>query len=269
MLAQTTSPEPTEPPEETAPVVDTDGDQDGVSDASDNCPTVFNPSQSNLDGDDKGDHCDERFDLPDECGAFDEVIQVAAATVPGTGGGDTETQPLCVSVTSLPIIQEAVPGVPPLIVTETYAVIDVSMEQLIAIEGEGVEIIATDAFAGIDAVELIEARIVSQPAVALETVVVDFLPDVSPEVLELVPDEQVAAQPDETLEAFPQVYWVEVRLSVIDLVGAERIIEFDPALLQLAPGRFEFFELELDPSFEVEGFAPSESTTTTTTEPDG
>lgn len=38
--------------------VDTDADDDGVSDASDNCPTTPNPDQSNADGDAEGDACD-------------------------------------------------------------------------------------------------------------------------------------------------------------------------------------------------------------------
>lgn len=39
-----------------------DNDGDGVPDKTDNCQKVFNPSQSNLDGDKKGDACD-RFPL--------------------------------------------------------------------------------------------------------------------------------------------------------------------------------------------------------------
>src|SRR3954449_8753320 len=37
---------------------DTDDDDDGVADLSDNCPTLFNNSQANFDGDPLGDACD-------------------------------------------------------------------------------------------------------------------------------------------------------------------------------------------------------------------
>ena len=48
-VTQPSSPPPPPPP---------DGDGDGVADASDNCPSVSNPSQENIDGDSTGDHCD-------------------------------------------------------------------------------------------------------------------------------------------------------------------------------------------------------------------
>jgi len=41
-------------------IIDTDGD--GIPDASDNCPTIYNPSQSDSDGDGIGDACDTDFD---------------------------------------------------------------------------------------------------------------------------------------------------------------------------------------------------------------
>jgi hypothetical protein len=43
---------------------DTDDDNDAVADASDNCPLVANPSQSNVDGDSLGDACDLIDDRP-------------------------------------------------------------------------------------------------------------------------------------------------------------------------------------------------------------
>src|SRR5207247_8416854 len=45
-----------------APSSDQDGD--GIPDGSDNCPTVFNPSQADGDGDAAGDACDNCPSLP-------------------------------------------------------------------------------------------------------------------------------------------------------------------------------------------------------------
>ncbi|MCA9523503.1 MAG: amidohydrolase family protein [Myxococcales bacterium] len=42
----------------TGDITPTDSDGDGVPDDKDNCPTIFNPSQSNKDGDSLGDDCD-------------------------------------------------------------------------------------------------------------------------------------------------------------------------------------------------------------------
>jgi hypothetical protein len=51
----TPSPNPTS----TGGACDVDQDGDGLCDDEDNCPTVFNPDQSDLDGDDIGDVCDD------------------------------------------------------------------------------------------------------------------------------------------------------------------------------------------------------------------
>ncbi len=48
---------------DTAGLADTDGD--GITDASDNCPTVPNPDQADRDGDGVGDACDDCPDTPD------------------------------------------------------------------------------------------------------------------------------------------------------------------------------------------------------------
>lgn len=44
---------------------DSDDDNDGINDASDNCPTVSNPGQEDTDGDNIGDACDPTDDDPD------------------------------------------------------------------------------------------------------------------------------------------------------------------------------------------------------------
>lgn len=48
-----------------------DGDKDGVADASDNCPSVPNPNQSDKDNDGKGDACDSDFGDKDKDGVLD------------------------------------------------------------------------------------------------------------------------------------------------------------------------------------------------------
>jgi len=55
-----------------------DDDADGVGNATDNCPTVVNPEQTDADGDDVGDVCDN-------CGA---VFNPAQADANGDGSGD-------------------------------------------------------------------------------------------------------------------------------------------------------------------------------------
>ena len=49
-----------------------DSDNDGVPDVSDNCPNIFNPAQTDTDGDGKGDLCDQ-FPLCGACGALGVV----------------------------------------------------------------------------------------------------------------------------------------------------------------------------------------------------
>ena len=46
----------------TDPAVQFDSDDDGIDNASDNCPVHYNPSQSNVDGDTRGDDCDKDAD---------------------------------------------------------------------------------------------------------------------------------------------------------------------------------------------------------------
>ncbi len=46
----------------TDPTVQFDSDQDGIDNSADNCAVHYNPSQSNVDGDDRGDACDKDID---------------------------------------------------------------------------------------------------------------------------------------------------------------------------------------------------------------
>jgi uncharacterized repeat protein (TIGR01451 family) len=60
-----------------------DGDHDCVPDASDNCPSVFNPGQANADGDGLGDACDNN--------SFAPVVGTAAADASGNVGSTLTT----------------------------------------------------------------------------------------------------------------------------------------------------------------------------------
>ncbi len=72
-----------------------DSDNDGIGDATDNCPTVYNPNQYNLDKDSQGDACDSDDDndgLPDDSdyvkGNFTDTASNINMTVKIGGGED-------------------------------------------------------------------------------------------------------------------------------------------------------------------------------------
>jgi len=68
-----------------------DSDNDSTPDASDNCPNVSNPGQSNLDGDNQGDACDADIDGDGDLNAADNCVYTAnpdQANFNGDGVGD-------------------------------------------------------------------------------------------------------------------------------------------------------------------------------------
>jgi len=74
-----------------------DGDGDGVPDVSDNCPSVANPGQADIDGDGAGDACD----LDDDGDGVSDAIENAAPNG-GDGNGDTFADATQWGVASLP-----------------------------------------------------------------------------------------------------------------------------------------------------------------------
>jgi Domain of unknown function (DUF5122) beta-propeller/Thrombospondin type 3 repeat len=94
------------------PTFGTDGDDDGIPDASDNCPLVPNPAQTDTDHDGIGDACDPRLDLPSI--SINDVSVTAARSMPSSPSDrpTTATRPL-LSTTQLPMAQLPLPATTP------------------------------------------------------------------------------------------------------------------------------------------------------------
>jgi hypothetical protein len=235
-----------------------DTDQDGA--IFDNCPGISNVSQSDIDGDGIGDHCDEHIALPEECGFGQETTEfskAAMSTVSGRSGDDSETQTGCLSTTLLPLVLDESPNITVLVIEDNYAVVDLTPAELETIENSGVEVIEVASFPAIVTVGIIEARIALSPLTALQTVEIEYLDEVDPDVLALVPGQILAEQSDETLAAIAPGFWAQASEETIDEVGQERLLEIQPELIEVAPLQFE-----LAPIYPL---TVQDSTSTTTT----
>ncbi|MDO8614358.1 MAG: thrombospondin type 3 repeat-containing protein [Dehalococcoidia bacterium] len=101
-----------------------DGDGDFVPDASDNCPTAYNPEQADTDGDGDGDACEDSdgdgfFDLdeaalgsdPNDAGSTPEVFWIADACADGRDNdGDGTADAADAGCQDLPVPLPAEPG---------------------------------------------------------------------------------------------------------------------------------------------------------------
>jgi hypothetical protein len=72
----------------TDPAVQFDSDKDGIENANDNCSVHYNPSQSNIDGDERGDACDKDKDGDGVNNPLDAFPGNAAETLDTDGDGN-------------------------------------------------------------------------------------------------------------------------------------------------------------------------------------
>jgi len=196
---------------------DDDSDQDNIRAADDNCPSVFNPDQS----EDACDGTKDEFDDENPCG-----FSAEAQAMRDNGDESTNTIGLLCRPAegTLPL-----DGLGAVIFDDgKFVFIDVSDDELDTLRGNGVHIEEVDTVGTVTPEILIEARIKLDPAHALATADTDHLAEVDPEVLLTVPDDVIAELPDDTLAALPADFWTKARPSTIDVVGKDRLVRANP-----------------------------------------
>jgi Thrombospondin type 3 repeat len=75
-----------------------DADHDGVHNALDNCPTVANAGQENLDGDSKGDACDDDIDGDGLSNAIEATLRTDPRKVDTDGDGKNDPADSCPTI---------------------------------------------------------------------------------------------------------------------------------------------------------------------------
>jgi|GEM_PF-6936936 len=225
---------PTAEPTEVEPTPEPNdpNDLDGDARTYDNCPTVPNNDQSDVDDDGIGDKCDpDEVTIPMDCGLGDEVTQASNAigsTLPGDRSGDEENQTICIDESSLTIIQGEVGDLAVVIMGDGFLVVDISASEVGVLRESGYTFAPTNTFVGIDTSDLIEARIIASPDTALDTAVTSYLVDVNPDVLATVPADTIAALPDTTLTQLPTDYWTLLDQDSVAAIGIDRIVTVSP-----------------------------------------